>query len=148
MVIGKLDMSHEEFLVILSEKLRNIKEEVLSKVSIKEVKVFRKKGQEKEAKERVIKSLITLNDIEFNTVIDGYKVSKKEIYIYSDFDDCLELSCNTSKYSGDNKAFIDSVKEMVIDINNGDLNKDYIEDITSDILFKIQEKIEFGVNNN
>lgn len=142
MVIGQSGMTHEDFLTSLTNKLHSIQEEVLSVISILDVKVLKKKGQDNESRERVIKSLINFNDIEFNTIIDAYKVSAREVVVYADFDDCLELSCNATKYSGDNKSFIQAVKEKVLDINNGDLPSDNINIITEDILFKIQERIQ------
>jgi hypothetical protein len=75
-------------------------------------------------------------------LLDAYKVSSEEVVLYADLDTSYDLSLDTIRFTADNKAFIEAVKSLCIEVNNGDLPEPAVKEAVQEALFRVQEKIQ------
>lgn len=136
------ETTYEILILGRAEKKASMIEQVLSGLSIIEGSILKKKGQGKTSMERVFKTRIDFNSIEYTVLLDAYKVSSEEVVLYADLDTSYDLSLDTIRFTADNKAFIEAVKSLCIEVNNGDLPEPAVKEAIQEALFRVQEKIQ------
>ncbi|MGP9656166.1 MULTISPECIES: hypothetical protein [unclassified Halomonas] len=136
------ETTYEILILGRAEKKASMIEQVLSGLSIIEGSILKKKGQDKASMERVFKTRLDFNSIEYTVLLDAYKVSSEEVVLYADLDTSYDLSLDTIRFTADNKAFIEAVKSLCIEVNNGDLPEPAVKEAIQEALFRVQEKIQ------
>ncbi|PMR71781.1 hypothetical protein [Billgrantia endophytica] len=141
-------MKQEEYLVERKLKKESIIEQVLSGISILDTKTLKRKNQDVGSQERLLKTIIDFNNVEYTLMLDAYKVSDIEIVLYADLDSAYELSTQATAFTADNKNFIIDIKSICHDLNNGDLpSGTVINEVVEEALFRIQEKIQTFIDD-
>ena len=136
------EMTYENLILGRVEKKASIIDQVLSGLSIIEGSILKKKGQDKASMERVFKTRFDFNSIEYTVILDAYKLSREEVVLYADLDTSYDLSLDTIRFTADNRAFIEAVKSLCIEVNNGDLPEPSVKEAIQEALFRVQEKIQ------
>lgn len=136
------EMTYENLILGRVEKKSSIIDQVLSGLSIIEGSILKKKGQDKASMERVFKIRFDFNSVEYTVILDAYKVSREEVVLYADLDTSYDLSLDTIRFTADNRAFIEAVKSLCFEVNNGDLPEPAVKEAIQEALFRVQEKIQ------
>lgn len=134
--------TQEDFLSAIMDKKHSIEDQIVGQIAIVDTKVLKRKNQDKKSRERLVKISVDFNNVEYNLILDAFKLSQDEIILYADSDDALDLAVFPGRYSADNEVFIDEVVRKTIEINNNDIPDSRMEEVVSSILFKISERIQ------
>ena len=134
--------TQEDFLSAIMDKKHSIEDQIVGQIAIVDTKVLKRKDQDKKSRERLVKISVDFNNVEYNLMLDAFKLSQDEIILYADSDDALDLAIFPGRYSADNEAFIDEVVRKTIEINNNDIPDSHMEEVVGSILFKINERIQ------
>lgn len=134
--------TQEDFLTAIVSKKYSIEDQILGQIAIIDTKILKRKNQDTKSKERLVKVLIDFNNIEYTLMLDAFKLSQKEVMLYADSEDALDLTVYPGRYSADNEDFIDEVVRKSIEINNGDIPDSNMEGVVEGILFKMNERIQ------
>jgi hypothetical protein len=134
--------TQEDFLSAIIDRKNSIEEQIISQVAILDIKLLRRKNQDKKSQERLVKVLIDFKNVEYTLMLDAFKLSKDEVILYADADDALDLTIYPSRYLGDNEDFIDEIVKQSIEVNNNDIPDSHMESVVGEILFKINERIQ------
>lgn len=141
-------MTQGEYLFERVMKKNSIIEQVLSAISILDIKTLKRKNQESGSHERLVKTIVDFNDVEYTLMLDAYKVSSTEIVLYADLDTDYHLSLQASVFTADNKNFIIDIKSHCLDLNNGDLPSETVmSEVVEEVLFRTQERIQIFLDD-